>query len=121
MSPVACISGGAGTGKTTILQAVLGVYQDISRGLTLKQVALSGRAAQRMAESTGHEACTIAKLIAEHLGDKKEPLPPHVLLVIDEASMIDLLSMYRLCSILPDATRILFVGDVAQLPPVGLD
>lgn len=119
MSPVACISGGAGTGKTTILQAVLGVYQDISRGLTLKQVALSGRAAQRMAESTGHEACTIAKLIAEHLGDKKEPLPPHVLLVIDEASMIDLLSMYRLCSILPDATRILFVGDVAQLPPVG--
>lgn len=119
MAPVACISGGAGTGKTTILQAVLAVYQDLSSGLALKQVALSGRAAQRMTESTGHDACTVAKLIADHLGDGKQPLPDHVLLVVDEASMIDLLSMYRLCGVLPEATRILFVGDVAQLPPVG--
>lgn len=119
MAPVSCISGSAGTGKTTILRAILGVYRDVASGLIVKQVALSGRAAQRMAESTGHEACTIAKLIADHCGRNKVPLPDHLLLVVDEASMVDLLSMYRLCNILPEATRIIFVGDVAQLPPVG--
>lgn len=119
MAPVACISGSAGTGKTTILKAILGVYRDVASGLIVKQVALSGRAAQRMAESTGHGACTIAKLIFDHTGRGRAALPDHLLLVVDEASMVDLLSMYRLCSILPEATRIIFVGDVAQLPPVG--
>lgn len=119
MSPVACISGGAGTGKTTILEAILGVYKEIAGGLILKLVALSGRAAQRMAESTGDEACTIAKLIGEHVGEGKPEMPNHVLLIIDEASMVDIISMYRLAGILPLATRVLFVGDVGQLPPVG--
>lgn len=119
MSPVCCISGGAGTGKTTILKAILGVYNLISDGVPCYQVALSGRAAQKMAASTGGTAQTIAKLIANHLGDKKRYLPEHMLLVIDEASMVDLLSMYKLISILPNATRVLFVGDTFQLPPVG--
>ncbi len=119
MSPVCGVSGGAGTGKTTILQAVLGVYELIAGELPCYQVALAGRAAQRMAESTGRPAQTIAKLIAEHLGDKKPDLPEHLLLVIDEASMVDLLSMYRLIGILPLATRLIFVGDTSQLPPVG--
>lgn len=119
LSPVCCISGGAGTGKTTILKAVLGVYNIIAKGLPLYQVALAGRAAQRMTESTGMPAKTIAKLIAEHLGEHKPDLPEHLLLVVDEASMIDLLSMYRLIGILPIATRIIFVGDTSQLPPVG--
>ncbi|HBC3401585.1 TPA: AAA family ATPase [Vibrio parahaemolyticus] len=118
-APVTCISGGAGTGKTTILQAVLAVYRAVADGITIKQVALSGRASQRMSESTGYEACTIAKLISDHLGEGKKRLPEHILLIIDEASMIDIFSMYRLCGILPEATRILFVGDVAQLPPIG--
>lgn len=119
LAPVACISGGAGTGKTTILQAVLAVYRALADELIIKQVALSGRASQRMSESTGYEACTIAKLISDHLGEGKKPLPEHILLIIDEASMIDIFSMYRLCGILTEATRILFVGDVAQLPPIG--
>lgn len=119
MSPVCCISGGAGTGKTTILKAILGVYDSLAVGMPCYQVALSGRAAQKMASSTGAPAQTIAKLIANHVGDKKPDLPPHLLLVIDEASMVDLLSMYRLVSLLPSATRILFVGDTSQLPPVG--
>jgi exodeoxyribonuclease V alpha subunit len=119
MTPVCGISGGAGTGKTTILQAILGVYGLIAGELPCYQVALAGRAAQRMAESTGRPAQTIAKLIAEHLGDKKPDLPEHLLLVIDEASMVDLLSMYRLVGILPLATRLIFVGDTSQLPPVG--
>ncbi|MEZ9538452.1 AAA family ATPase [Shewanella sp. 10N.286.51.B8] len=119
LSPVCGISGGAGTGKTTILKAVLGVYDRVSEGIECYQVALAGRAAQRMAESTQNPAYTIAKFIGEHLGDDKPKLPEQILLVIDESSMVDLLSMYRLVGILPDAARVIFVGDTAQLPPVG--
>ncbi|KAF7775584.1 exodeoxyribonuclease V alpha subunit [Pseudoalteromonas citrea] len=119
ISPVCGISGGAGTGKTTILKAVLGVYDRVAEGVECYQVALAGRAAQRMAESTQRPAKTIAKFIGEHLGDNKPKLPEQILLVIDESSMVDLLSMYRLIGLLPDASRVIFVGDTAQLPPVG--
>lgn len=119
MSPVCGISGGAGTGKTTILKAVIGVHRALSEFLPIYQVALSGRAAQRMSESTGMPAQSIAKLIYDHTGKGKLDLPSHLLLIIDEASMVDLLSMYRLIGILPDATRMIFVGDTEQLPPVG--
>ena len=119
LSPVCGISGGAGTGKTTILKAVLGVYDRVAKGIQCYQVALAGRAAQRMAQSTQKQAKTIAKLIGEHLGDNKPDLPEQILLVIDESSMVDLLSMYRLIGLLPDASRVIFVGDIAQLPPVG--
>ncbi|MEL4239868.1 AAA family ATPase [Shewanella xiamenensis] len=119
LAPVCGISGGAGTGKTTILRAVLGVYDRVAQGVQCYQVALAGRAAQRMAESTQRPAQTIAKFIGEHLGDNKPHLPEQILLVIDESSMVDLLSMYRLVGILPDAARVIFVGDTAQLPPIG--
>lgn len=119
MAPVACITGGAGTGKTTILKGILAVSKEVLPGLTVKLVALSGRAARRMSESAGMEAFTIAKLIGDHIGEGKNPLTNQLLLIIDEASMVDIVTMYRLCGILPEATRILFVGDVAQLPPVG--
>jgi len=118
-APVCAISGGAGTGKTTILLALLGIYDAIASGVATFQVALSGRAAQRMAQSTGKPAVTIAKLLSDHLGEKKRNLPNHLLLVIDESSMVDLLTMYKLVGILPNATRIVFVGDTGQLPPVG--
>ena len=119
LSPVCGISGGAGTGKTTILKAVLGVYDRVAQAVQCYQVALAGRAAQHMAESTQRPAQTIAKFIGEHLGDNKPNLPEQILLVIDESSMVDLLSMYRLVGILPDAARVIFVGDTSQLPPVG--
>jgi exodeoxyribonuclease V alpha subunit len=119
LSPICGISGGAGTGKTTILKAILGVYDRVSEGLQCYQVALAGRAAQRMAESTQRPASTIAKFVGEHVGDNKPKLPEQILLIIDESSMVDLLSMYRLIGILPDATRLIFVGDTSQLPPVG--
>lgn len=118
-APVAGISGGAGTGKTTILRAIIGVYERLSSGLAFFPIALSGRAAQRMTESIKLPAQTIAKLICDHLGPHRPDLPGHVLIIIDEASMVDLLSFYRLVGLLPEATRILFVGDTAQLPPVG--
>jgi len=119
LAPVCGISGGAGTGKTTILRAVLGCYESLASELPSYQVAIAGRAAQRIAESTGKPAHTIAKLIAEHTGEGKPELPDHLLLIVDEASMLDLLSMYRLVRLLPCAVRILFVGDYMQILPVG--
>ena len=62
---------------------------------------------------------TIAKLLVDHTGKSRTLLPEHMVLVIDEASMVDLLSAYRLVRMLPDAARVLWVGDEAQLPPVG--
>lgn len=118
-SPVAGISGGAGTGKTTILRAIIRVYKKLAPGLVSYPIALSGRAAQRMSESIKLPAQTIMKLIFDHLGPGRPDMPGHVLLIIDEASMVDLLLFYRLIGLLPEATRILFVGDTAQLPPVG--
>ncbi|GFO67503.1 ATPase AAA [Geomonas limicola] len=118
-APVAGISGGAGTGKTTILRAIIGVYKRLSSGLAYYPIALSGRAAQRMTKSIKTPAQTIAKLTYDHLGPGRPDLPNHVLIIIDEASMVDLLSFYRLIGLLPVATRILFVGDTGQLPPVG--
>lgn len=119
LAPVCGISGGAGTGKTTILRAVLGCYEFLAAELPAYQVAVAGRAAQRIAESTGKPAQTIAKLIAEHSGEGKPELPRHLLLIVDEASMLDLLSMYRLIRFLPSAVRIIFVGDSMQILPVG--
>lgn len=118
-SSVSIISGGAGTGKTTILLAMLAVYEKLSSGMAIHQLALSGRATKRMEESTGRSAQTIAKFISDQLGEKKPDVEEHILLVVDEASMVDLVSAYRVVGLLPYATRIVMVGDVSQLPPVG--
>ncbi len=119
LQPVCGISGGAGTGKTTILRGILGCYELLAKELPTYQVAIAGRAAQQIAESTERPASTIAKIIAERMGDDRTKLPGHLLLVIDESSMLDLMSMYRLVRLIPEAVRIIFVGDSMQLPPVG--
>jgi exodeoxyribonuclease V alpha subunit len=123
LSPVACISGGAGVGKTTILRAILGVYKAFdTKGMNIHMMALSGRAAQRISQSTGYPAKTIAKYVYDSMRAPEAPVilkEDHALVVIDEASMVDLHTMYRLIGVLPNATRLLFVGDIAQLPPVG--
>jgi len=116
---VIALSGGAGTGKTTLLQAILTVLEKVSFGVDIFQVALSGRAAQRMAEATGRPASTIAKFCVDMARKKQEQCPDHCIVVIDEASMVDLYSMHDLLRYLPAATRFIFVGDVDQLPPVG--
>lgn len=119
-STVSCISGGAGVGKTTILKAILGVYEAFDhQGMVINLMALSGRAAMRMNQSTGNPAITIAKFIYDNSSKNRRNPVDQCLIVIDEASMVDLHSMYRLVALLPDVTRIIFVGDTAQLPPVG--
>ncbi len=115
-SKVACLSGGAGTGKTTILKAILAVLGAVSLVET-RLLALSGRAAQRMAESTGRPASTIAKFLQDQKREK-QPLE-HLVVVIDEASMVDVYTFHKLLAALPEATRFIFVGDDHQLPPVG--
>lgn len=113
------ISGGAGTGKTTILNGVLNVLEGLAGEIEIIQLALSGRAAQRMSEATKRPASTIAKFCADMKNVAPEKRDQHVVCVIDEASMVDLVSMHNALKYLPLATRFIFVGDTDQLPPVG--
>lgn len=113
---VSCITGGAGTGKTTVLRTALRAYHEM--GFEIYAVAISGRAAMRLHESIGFQTSTIAKLL------KNEPIEPNNkypknLLVIDEASMIDLPTMYRVVTHIHPSVRIIFSGDPDQLPPIG--
>ena len=116
---VSVISGGAGTGKTTILQGVLHVVQRLAADIEIIQLALSGRAAQRMSEATGKPASTIAKWCIDQKNTKPEQRPEHCLIIIDEASMVDVYTMHKLLNYVHPAARFIFVGDDQQLPPVG--
>ena len=110
------LMGGAGTGKTTVLKACIQVATRLHLGVF--QMALAGRAAKRIREATGHAATTIAKFLAEVKSGRLE-ISPSSLIVVDEASMLDLPTMYRLLSCVPEGARLLLVGDSAQLPPIG--
>lgn len=112
--PFACITGGAGVGKTTVLKSLYRLYDEV--GTRVIQVALAGRAAKRMQEATGRTASTIASFL-KALGDDTFDGP--TVLVVDEASMVDIISMSRLCEALKPHVRLLLVGDPNQLMPVG--
>ena len=111
------IQGGAGTGKTTMLRAVHHAIE--KHDGTVYSVALAGRAAMRMREATGHPARTIAGFLGAlqreelHLGGAD-------LVVVDEASMVDLPLAYMLLRSIPEDCRMLLVGDPYQLPPIGM-
>ena len=113
-NPIAVITGGAGTGKTTVLRAFFGVCG--AAGWPVFAMALSGRAARRIGEATGHPATTIAGFLTRFNPDGA---PERAVVVIDEASMLDLPAAYRLIRHLPEAYRFVLVGDPHQLPPVG--
>ncbi|WP_111809592.1 AAA family ATPase [Aeromonas allosaccharophila] len=113
---VSCITGGAGTGKTTVLRTALRAYRQM--GFEIHAVALSGRAAMRLHESIGYPTMTIAALLRNEPIEPSREQPNH-LLVIDEASMLDLPTMYRLVNHLHPHVRILLTGDPDQLPPIG--
>jgi exodeoxyribonuclease V alpha subunit len=115
-APFSLLMGGAGVGKTTVLRAVITVVQ--AQGVAVHQMALAGRAVKRLQQATGAPATTIARFLAAAKTGKME-LSPDSLLVVDEASMLDLPTMYRLLRFLPDRARMLLVGDAAQLPPIG--
>ncbi|WP_290922327.1 AAA family ATPase [Halodesulfovibrio sp.] len=110
------VTGGAGVGKTTVLRVVNAVAKRL--GISVIQMALAGRAAKRMTEVTKHDAITIARFLHQIKSSEFE-IPSGSLIIIDEASMLDLPSTFRILSSLPDNVHVVFVGDAAQLPPVG--
>ncbi|MCK5098400.1 MAG: ATP-dependent RecD-like DNA helicase [Desulfobacteraceae bacterium] len=116
------ITGGPGTGKTTIINAIIKIYKKLDIKILL--AAPTGRAAKRMNEATWHTATTIHRLLKYSMTkqgfekDEKNPLKCD-LLIVDEASMIDTYLMYQLLKAVPDYCSIIFVGDVNQLPSVG--
>jgi exodeoxyribonuclease V alpha subunit len=121
-SKVMVITGGPGTGKTTIIQAVLKIFSRLGVRITL--AAPTGRAAKKMSETTGFEAKTIHRLLEYSLQkggfqrNEEKPLDAD-LLVVDEASMIDTVLMHHLLKAVPPGATLLLVGDVNQLPSVG--
>lgn len=126
--PLSILHGGAGVGKTTTTRAICAVHQAAGRNVVL--CAISGKAALRLSRATGRVAQTIARLLlsldAQAANEGRQPAPDHLridedtLLVIDEASMVDLASWSRLLAHVPQGARIVIAGDPGQLPPVGL-
>jgi exodeoxyribonuclease V alpha subunit len=121
-SKVLVVTGGPGTGKTTIVRGILELFA--GRGLRFALCAPTGRAAKRLTETTGREGKTIHRLLEfdPALGgfkrDASNPLDLD-LLVMDEASMVDVALMVQLLRALPGHTCLVLVGDVDQLPSVG--
>lgn len=116
------ITGGPGTGKSTITKAILAIAEQLTDKILL--AAPTGRAAKRMTEITGKKASTIHSLLevdfkAGGFKRKRENPLDCDLLIIDEASMIDTQLMNHLLKAVPSTARILFVGDIHQLPSVG--
>ena len=119
------ITGGPGTGKTTIIKAIIHIYENNRMKVILG--APTGRAAKRMTESTGREAKTIHRLLEMGVSEEDEsvfekgessPLDCDVI-IVDEASMIDIILMQNLLKAINLGTRLIIVGDVDQLPSVG--
>lgn len=113
-SPLCVITGGPGTGKTTIVAAILDVLDDL--GLTYSLCAPTGKAARRMVDTTGREASTIHRLLG--LPRKLNRVETDWL-IVDESSMLDAELFRTLLRAVGDRTNVIFVGDVDQLPPVG--
>ena len=122
---VMVITGGPGTGKTTIINSIIEIFE--RQNLKVLLAAPTGRAAKRMSEATGNEAKTIHRLLEYQFSDagylafnkdKDNPLVADII-IIDEASMLDILLMNSFLDAVSFGTRLIFVGDVDQLPAVG--
>ncbi len=122
---VTVITGGPGTGKTTIITAILSLLE--AGGLKVALAAPTGRAAKRITQTTGHEASTLHRLLEYSNEDgagfrfkrnEEEPLDCGAV-IVDEVSMVDVFLMAALLEALPAGCRLILVGDADQLPSVG--
>ncbi|MEW6991940.1 AAA family ATPase [Colwelliaceae bacterium 6441] len=116
-SPIMLLTGGAGCGKTTVIEAICFVLEQSRIASQIILMALAGKAAQRITETTKREAMTIAGFLF-HVDSTK--IEEHSVIVIDESSMVDTLSLNRILKKIPKTGRIIFAGDYEQLPPVGV-
>ncbi len=126
---VTVLTGGPGTGKTTTIKAMIEYFTGI--GLDIVLCAPTGRAAKRMTESTGVEAMTVHRLLEVKRGVDNDSDSTNIFLrgedypietdviIIDEASMMDIILFYHLLKAIPLDTRLILVGDANQLPSVG--
>lgn len=118
------LTGGPGTGKTTVVKGIINVLE--KAGCRILLAAPTGRAARRLAESAGHPALTVHRLLEYQPNsegfcfgkDDTEPLDAEAI-IVDEASMLDINLTYHLLQAVPGGCRLIFVGDVDQLPSVG--
>lgn len=119
------LTGGPGTGKTTVVRAIIRVFD--AMGLRIALAAPTGRAAKRMSQSAGEEAKTIHRLLEMEYGaedklrfrkNENDQLEDDVI-IIDEASMLDLMLTNALLKAIKPGARLILIGDVNQLPPVG--
>ncbi|MCL5022006.1 MAG: ATP-dependent RecD-like DNA helicase [Nitrospirae bacterium] len=119
---VMVVTGGPGTGKTTLINSIIRIYKRLNQRVLLS--APTGRASKRMSEATDHEAKTIHRLLeyspkdGGFKRDDHNPLEAD-LIVIDEASMVDTILMHHFLKAVPDDAALILVGDVDQLPSVG--
>lgn len=125
-SSISIITGGPGTGKTTIIKCIIDIIEDIGKEYVL--CAPTGRAAKRITETTKKEAKTLHRLLEitkvndddfDSFLDTQVKMVDADFIIVDEASMIDIMMMNNLLKAINDNTRIIFVGDVNQLPSVG--
>jgi exodeoxyribonuclease V alpha subunit len=119
---VGVITGGPGVGKTTVVNSILRILR--AKGAAVLLCAPTGRAAKRLAESTGAEARTIHRLLEfdpKVMGFRRDQYSPlnADLVVVDESSMVDVTLMNQLLRAIPNRAAVLLVGDVDQLPSVG--
>lgn len=122
--PVMVLTGGPGTGKTTIVNAIIQIYRTLYPEEKISLLAPTGRAAKRLSELTGLNACTIHRELKWDLHtntfamNENNPLDNHVL-IIDEFSMVDCLLLSKLFKASKKCHKILFIGDYHQLPSVA--
>ncbi len=122
---VMILTGGPGTGKTTVIKALLSIFRSI--GLKTVLAAPTGRAAKRMSEATGSEAKTVHRMLEmertetdgiRFMRNERDPLEERII-IVDEASMLDLSLTEALLRAIPNGARLILIGDFDQLPSVG--
>ena len=119
------LTGGPGTGKTTVVKAILRVFELMNLKIAL--CAPTGRAAKRLSQSAGRDAKTVHRMLEMEYGDSGEPVfrrdetnkLDEDVVIVDEASMLDTDIMYALLKAMSNDTRLILIGDADQLPPVG--